>query len=96
MYFVREVVEQLDLGAIYRAYDGVRGGQPPYHPAMMTGLLLYAYCVGMPSSRRVERATYEQVPFRVLTVDQHPDHDTIAAFRKRHLDALAGLFVQAL
>jgi transposase len=95
-YFVREVVEQLDLGAIYRSYDGSSGGQPPYHPTMMTGLLLYAYCVGLPSSRRIERATYEQVPFRVLSADQHPDHDTIAAFRQRHLGALAGLFVQAL
>jgi hypothetical protein len=63
---------------------------------MMVALLLYAYCVGMPSSRKIEQATYHSVAFRVLTADQHPDHDTIAAFRKRHLQALAGLFVEVL
>jgi len=63
---------------------------------MMTSLLLYAYCVGIPSSRKIEKATYYQIPFRVIAADQHPDHDTIAEFRKRHLKALSGLFVQAL
>jgi transposase len=63
---------------------------------MMTALLLYAYCVGTPSSRKIEKATYHQVPFRVITADQHPDHDTIAEFRKRHLKALSKLFAQAL
>jgi hypothetical protein len=63
---------------------------------MMVKLLLYAYCVGKPSSRKIERATYEEVAFRVLAADQHPDHDSVAEFRKRHLDALAGLFVQVL
>ena len=96
VWFIAEVVEQLDLRAIEAAYDGSRGGQPAYDPRMMTALLLYAYCVGMPSSRKIERATYEQVPFRVLSADQHPDHDTIAEFRRRHLEALAGLFVQVL
>jgi len=96
VYFIRDIVGQLDLRAIYKSYDGSRGGQPPYHPEMMVALLVYAYCVGMPSSRKIEQATYESVPFRVLAADQHPDHDTIAAFRRRHLESLAGLFVQVL
>jgi len=95
--FVRDVVAGLDLSAIYDAYaPGSKGGRPPCDPRMMTGLLLYAYCVGKPSSRKIETATYESVPFRVLAADQHPDHDTIADFRKRHLDALSGLFLQVL
>ena len=80
VYFIRDIVGQLDLRAIYKSYDGSRGGQPPYHPEMRVALLVYAYCVGMPSSRKIEQATYENVPFRVLAADQHPDHDTIAAF----------------
>jgi transposase len=96
VYFIRDIVGQLDLGAIYKSYDGSKGGQPPYHPEMMVALLIYAYCVGMPSSRKIEQATSESVPFRVLAADQHPDHDTIAAFRRRHLKSLAGLFVQVL
>src|SRR4030042_5313136 len=71
-------------------------GQPPFDPKMMVSLLFYAYCVGLPSSRKVEKATYEQVAFRILTADQHPDHDTVADFRKRHLGALSGLFVEVL
>lgn len=96
VWFVRDVVAELDLRAILAAYDGSRGGQPAYDPVMMTTLLVYAYCVGKASSRKIERATYESVPFRVLAADQHPDHDTIAAFRHRHLEALGGLFVQVL
>jgi transposase len=96
VWFVRDVVAELDLRAILTTYDNSRGGQPAYDPAMMTALLVYAYCVGTASSRKIERATYESVPFRVLTADQHPDHDTIAAFRRRHLAALGGLFVQVL
>jgi transposase len=96
VYFIRDIVAQLDLSELYADYDGARGGRPPYNPTMMTALLLYAYCVGEPSSRRIERATYESVPFRVLAADQHPDHDTIAAFRTRHLQALSHLFVQVL
>lgn len=95
--FISDVVEELDLSAIVTAYEGGDGrGQPPYHPAMMVKLLLYAYCTGKPSSRKIERATYEEVAFRVLAADQHPDHDSLAEFRKRHLDALAGLFLQVL
>jgi transposase len=74
-FFIREVVGRLDLSAIYNAYaDGAKGGKPPCDPRMMTGLLLYAYCVGVRSSRKIEKATYEVVPFRVLSADQHPDH----------------------
>jgi len=96
-YFLSDVVDTLDLSSILDAYTGGDGrGQPPYHPAMMVKLLLYAYCVGKPSSRKIERATYEEVPFRVLSAENHPDHDTIADFRKRHLQSLAGLFYQVL
>lgn len=95
-YFIPDVVETLDLRAILADYDGSQGGKPPYHPAMMVSLLLYGYCVGVASSRRIEEATYRDVGFRVVAADQHPDHDTIAEFRKRHLNALAGLFVQVL
>jgi transposase len=95
-YFIMDVVAELDLSAIYSHYCSSRSGQPPYHPRMMTGLILYAYCIGLPSSRKIEAATYNQIPFRVITADQHPDHDTIADFRKTHLQALAGLFVNVL
>ena len=96
VYFILDVVRELDLSEIYAAYDGAKGGQPPFEPRMMVGLLLYGYCVGTVSSRRIEKATQEQVPFRVLTADQHPDHDTIAEFRRRHIGALSGLFLQVL
>lgn len=96
VYFIQDVVATLDLSGIYRAYDGSQGGQPPYDPRMMTGLLLYGYCIGIPSSRKLEEATYRSLAFRILTADQHPDHDTIAEFRKRHLAALSKLFVQVL
>lgn len=95
-YFIMDMVSGLDLGAIYDDYDGSVGGQPPYDPQMMVGLLLYGYCVGLPSSRKLERATYDSVSFRVLSANQHPDHDTIASFRQRHLKALSELFVQVL
>lgn len=95
--FVLDVVSELDLRAIRRVHDAKdTRGRAGYHPAMMVALLVYAYCVGKPSSRRIERATYENVAFRVLAGDQHPDHDCIARFRKRHLDALAGLLLQVL
>src|SRR5712691_3147574 len=95
--FVSDVVDELDLSDIYAAYEsGEWRGQPPYHPAMMVKLLLYGYCIGTVSSRKIERATYRDVAFRVLAGDQQPDHDSIAEFRKRHLGALAELFVQVL
>lgn len=97
IWFLSDVVDSLDLSDILRTYekDDLRG-RAGYHPALLTKLLLYAYCLGMTSSRRIERATYEDLPIRVLTADQHPDHDTIAAFRRRHLTALGGLFIQVL
>ena len=96
--FLSDVVDHaLDLGPILATYDASDGrGQPPYHPAMMVKLLLYAYCMGRPSSRAIERATHEEVPYRVLAANQHPDHDSIAAFRQTHLTALAALFTQVL
>ena len=96
VYFLIDVVDGLDLGPIFREYTYRQGGQPAYHPKMMVSLLLYAYCIGMPSSRKIEQATYHQIPFRVLTANQHPDHDTIADFRKRHLQSLAKVFVNVL
>jgi transposase len=95
--FLLDVVAELDLSAITRVYDAKdTRGRAGYHPVMMVTLLLYAYCVGKPSSRRIEQATYEDVAFRVLAGDRHPDHDSIADFRKRHLEALSGLFLQVL
>src|SRR5437660_1603318 len=96
-HFLVDVVESLDLGAIYRSYEEKDGrGQAAYAPTLMMRLLLYGYCTGTYSSRKIENKTYEDVAFRYLAADEHPDHDTIAEFRKRHLEALAGLFVQVL
>ena len=95
--FVSDVVDALDLSALFVVYEQGDGrGQPPYDPALMVKLLVYAYCTGKPSSRQIERATYEEVPYRVLAADQHPDPDSLADFRKRHLAALANLFTQVL
>ena len=97
VWFVSDVVDSLDLSAVLAAYEKQElRGRPGYDPTLLVKLLLYAYCVGKPSSRRIERATYEEVPFRVLAAGQHPDHASIAAFRRRHLPALAGLFLQVL
>ena len=92
--FVVEVVEQLDLSSLKESYAG-RGSQP-HNPAMLVALLFYGYAVGVFSSRKLERSTYESVAFRYLAVNSHPDHDTIASFRKRFLKELTGLFVQIL
>jgi transposase len=95
--FIADVSETLDLSEIYAAYGRKDGrGLAAYHPLMLTRVLLYGYCVGVRSSRRMEKATYDDVAFRYLSADQHPDHDTIAHFRREHLGALANLFVQAL
>src|SRR3989475_4115820 len=95
--FISDVVDELDLAAIYRSYETGDGrGQPPYEPAVMVEVLLYAYCTGLRSSRKIERAPYRDVAIRVLAGDQHPDHASIAEFRQRHLPALAGLFLQVL
>src|SRR3989442_10906288 len=95
--FVADLVPTLDLSAFYGSYEEKDGrGQAAYHPVMMVRLLLYGYCIGVVSSRQIEKRTYEDVAFRYLSADEHPDHSTINEFRKRHLGALAGLFVQAL
>jgi len=95
--FVADVVETLDLSAMYAKYEGRDGrGLAAYDPRMMVRLLIYGYCRGVASSRRIERGTYEDVAFRYLAADQHPDHDTIANFRKEHLTTLSQLFVQVL
>lgn len=94
--FVGEVCSELDLSKVFAGYEGDGRGLAAYHPLMMVRLLMYGYAVGKRSSRAIERATYEDVAFRYLSANQHPDHDTIAAFRKRHLKALEGLFEQVL
>jgi len=95
-YFVREMVRvDLDLSGIYTAYDEARGS-PPYHPAMMTALLLYAYSQGVYSSRRIEKGCEERLDFMAVTGMAKPDHSRINEFRRRHRDALKGLFVQVL
>lgn len=95
--FVSDIVDALDLSAILDEYERGDGrGYPPYHPVMMVKLLVYGYCTGKTSSRKIEKATWEDVAYRVLSGNQQPDHDSIADFRQRHLKALAGLFVQVL
>jgi len=86
--FISDVVDALSLEAIYRSYENADGrGQPPYHPAMMVKLLVYGYCIGVLSSRKIAKATETDIALRVLAANQHPDHDTLAAFRQRHLKA---------
>lgn len=95
-HFVRDTVaEELELSAIVDAYEEERGS-PPYHPVMMTALLLYAYCQRLYSSRRIARACEERVDFMAVTALQRPDFRTIATFRRRHLPALRALFQQVL
>ena len=95
-HFISEVVDSFDLSAISAVYERELRGNPPWHPQMMVKLWLYAYCVGKPSSRQVERACLEEVPFRVLAANSQPDHRPLSEFRRRHLEALRGLFVQVL
>jgi transposase len=95
-HFVRDTVRTaLDLGLIYRSYRSERG-QPPFHPAMMVALLLYAYSQGLYASRRIAKACEERVDFMAVTGMQKPDFRTIAKFRRRHLPALRLLFVESL
>ena len=95
-FFVSDVVDGLDISGIVEEYLHLKGGHPAYHPAMMLKLLFYGYCVGIRSSRRIEQKTYEDVAFRVLSCDSHPDHSRISDFRKRHLGAISRLFVEFL
>lgn len=95
-YFISDVVAHLDLSAIMGRYEAEERGYPPYHPRMMVKVLLYAYCVGVPSSRKIEKRLHEDIAFRVLAANNTPDFKTIADFRKDHLQALADLFLQVL
>lgn len=92
--FVVDMVERLDLRELESRYGG--GGKQPYHPSLLLALLFYGYATGVFSSRKLEQATFDSVAFRFITGDTHPDHDTIATFRKRFLGELEGLFVQLL
>jgi transposase len=95
-YFVSELIDHLDLSAITAVYEGEERGYPPYHPIMLTKVLVYAYCVGVFSSRRIQRRLVEDIAFRVLAAGNTPDFRTIADFRKTHLAALKGFFEQVL
>jgi transposase len=92
--FVVEVIDQLDLSALTRQYAG--RGSKAHHPATLLAILVYGYATGVFSSRKLERATYDSVAFRYIAAGSHPDHDTLASFRRRFLDELSGLFVQVL
>jgi transposase len=92
--FVVDIISQLDLRQIYQQYS--EEGAPAYAPELLLGLLFYGYATGVFSSRRIERATYESIPFRFIAGGMHPDHDTIATFRKRFLAEIGELFVQIL
>jgi transposase len=95
--FIAEIVEEsLDLSPLIDRYRNAEGGHPALHPKMLTKLVVYGYAIGVRSSRRIERATFEDVAFRYLAANQHPDHNTIARFRERNLDVLEGLFIQGL
>jgi transposase len=96
VYFVSDVVDQLDLSKIHAAYGEERRGQPPYDPCLMTKLLVYGYCIGVFSSRRIQKRLREDIPFKVLAAGNEPDFRTISDFRKNHLEALQGLFEQVL
>src|SRR5206468_3213238 len=92
--FVVEVVDGLDLTGMSKAYRG--SGSASYHPATLLSVLIYGYATGVFSSRKLERATYDSVAFRFIAANDHPDHDTIAAFRRRFLKEIEALFVQVL
>ena len=92
--FVVEVVDQLDLSELTRQYAG--RGSKAHHPAVLLSLLIYGYATGVFSSRKIERATYDSIAFRYVAANTHPDHDTIATFRRRFLPQLEALFVQVL
>jgi len=95
-YFISETVDNLDLSEIFEYYEPSDRGNPPYHPTMMTKVIFYAYCIGTPSSRKIDKALEEDVPFRVLGAGNFPDFRTISEFRRIHLEPLSGLFVQVL
>ena len=92
--FIVEVIDGLDLGGMIGAYRG--SGSAAHHPRMLLGVLIYGYATGVFSSRKLERATYDSVAFRYIAANDHPDHDTIATFRRRFLKEIEGLFVRVL
>jgi transposase len=92
--FVVEVIAGLDLRAMTGSYRG--SGEASYHPQLLLGIIIYGYATGVFSSRKLERATFDSVAFRFIAANEHPDHDTIAAFRRRFLPQIEGLFVQVL
>src|SRR6266568_2200498 len=92
--FVGEVIDGLDLRAMIGAYRG--SGSAAHHPRILLGVLVYGYATGVFSSRKLERATYDSVAFRFIAANDHPDHDTIATFRRRFLKEIEGVFVQVL
>ena len=95
-HFICDVVDQLDLSMIMKRYADEERGYPPYHPVMMVKVLLYAYCIGVPSSRKMAKRLEEDIAFRVLAANNTPDFRTISDFRKDHLKALSCLFLQVL
>jgi transposase len=95
-FFVSDLVDCLDLSATTAVYEGEGRGQPPYHPAMITKLIVYGYSVGVFSLRKIARRLVEDGTFRVLAAGNTPDFWTISGFRKIHLAALEGLFIQVL
>jgi transposase len=97
VFFLLDLIDQLDLDPILQLYRQKNArGEKAYDHRMMVVLILYAYCVWMPSSRKIERTCYEDLPFRVLSGNQHPDHTRISEFRRRHLELLEDLFLQVL
>jgi transposase len=96
VYFVSDVVDQLDLSAMHAVYEKEKRGQPPYDPRLMTKLLVYGYCTGVFSSRRIQKRLREDIPFKVLAAGNEPDFRTISDFRKIHIETLQGLFEQVL
>jgi transposase len=96
VYFVSDVVDQLDLSAIHAVYEKEKRGQPPYDPLLMTKLLVYGYCTGVFSSRRIQKRLREDIPYKVLAAGNEPDFRTIADFRKIHIETLQNLFEQVL
>src|SRR5467141_1074161 len=96
VYFVSDVIDHLNLSALDAVYGDEQRGPPPYDPRMMSKVLLYGYCVGVFSSRRIERRLVEDIAFRVLAAGNQPNFRTISDFRKIHLKTLEGLFEQVL
>src|SRR4249920_2327919 len=96
VYFVSDVVDQLDLSALHAVYAKEKRGQPPYDPRLMTKLLVFGYCTGVFSSRKIQKRLQEDIPFKVLAAGNQPDFRTISEFRKIHIETLENLFEQVL